>query len=351
MGNASVGAQCSQFLAPCCIAVDSSQLGRASAKAGRLFGPRHADEVQDLEIALRVGFTVDQETDHPAAVKLPFKAGQELALCGVTKVQAWGALTMRQERAALQHAGRTGNYWPSEAESRFARPLRAWAVKILAPQNKDKEVHIYDGLLQVGLSKKDREMEKVKEAITDIQTVADYAQSFNRHIAETFDEHPDSVPAIRVAVPVGCFVLDSVNPHVDAGDAVMLTLFNKPSVTKFVFEGGEDFRELPQAFFHFVSWSSSGQEMVADLQGTEEEKDFLLVDPVLLRPSNFGLENIVSVLNGKGVSDTSVTAHRFERWHPRCGQLCASFDPQRRSHTGARRACGVPLPNCGVGGG
>lgn len=33
-------------------------------------------------------------------------------------------------------------------------------------------------------------------------------------------------------------------------------------------------------FFHFVLWSSGGQDLVADLQGVRDEQDFLLVDPV-----------------------------------------------------------------------
>ncbi|CAE7213910.1 unnamed protein product [Symbiodinium sp. CCMP2592] len=305
---------------------------------------------EQLQVALKVAFAFPQ--DEMASTKFPFKTGQELALSCIEKVKAWSPLTLRQDRAAHRTAqtSKSSSLWPTASESRFARPWRAWSVKIWAPTG-DGDVEEFWGLLQVPLAKEHRDIEKVKEVIKEVQCVADYAHKFNQHIARAAGDELDSAPAIRVAVPVGCFVLDSINPHVaDAGDALMLTLFDAASVTKFVFEGAEDFQELPQAFFHYVAWSSGGQEMVADLQGVEDEQDFLLVDPVLIRPQELSLTGILSAVSGGGVNSTSLTSRRLDEWHPRCGQLCGSFDPQRRGGT-TRRACGVPLPHCGIAGG
>lgn len=341
MGNALT--TCGQLL-PC----DLLRLDQRSARAEGCGGGVGNEE--QLQVALKVAFAFPQ--DELASAKFPFKTGQELALSCIEKVKAWSPLTLRQDRAAHRNAqtSKSSSLWPTASESRFARPWRAWSVKIWAPTG-DGDVEEFWGLLQVPLAKEHRDIEKVKEVIKEVQCVADYAHKFNQHIARAAGEELDSAPAIRVAVPVGCFVLDSINPHIaDAGDALMLTLFDAASVTKFVFEGAEDFQELPQAFFHYVAWSSGGQEMVADLQGVQDEQDFLLVDPVLIRPQELSLSSILSAARGGGVNSTSLTSRRLDEWHPRCGQLCRAFDPQRRGGT-TRRACGVPLPHCGIAGG
>ncbi|CAE7943254.1 crop [Symbiodinium sp. KB8] len=330
MGNAVT--TCGQLL-PC----DLLRLDQRSARAEGCRGGVGNEE--QLQVALKVAFAFPQ--DELASAKFPFKTGQELALSCIEKVKAWSPLTLRQDRAAHRNAqtSKSSSLWPTASESRFARPWRAWSVKIWAPTG-DGDVEEFWGLLQVPLAKEHRDIEKVKEVIKEVQCVADYAHKFNQHIARAAGEELDSAPAIRVAVPVGCFVLDSINPHIaDAGDALMLTLFDAASVTKFVFEGAEDFQELPQAFFHYVAWSSGGQEMVADLQGIQDEQDFLLVDPVLIRPQELSLSSILSARGG-GVNSTSLTSRRLDEWHPRCGQLCRAFDPQRRGGT-TRRACGV----------
>merc|ERR1712226_143448 len=168
------------------------------------------------------------------------------------------------------------------------------------------------------------------------------------------EDEPESVPGIRVCAPVGCFVLGSAVPDVvNAGEAVSLVAYPSPVVKKFVFEGGEDFLELPQAFFHYVTWLSGGREFVGDIQGMQDDHDVLIVDPVVLRPPKATMGDIIGVVASAALSDAEQSQdkseQRFNVWHPRCGQLCKGFDPQRRSMKD-RKACGLSLPSCGAGG-
>lgn len=301
---------------------------------------------EDVQLALKVVFAPMEE---PSTNFL--KMGEELLISGIKKVPGWDPLTWRQERVARQQVtGQTSQLWPSLTESRLGRPQRAWSVEILASDGHGG-VRVLHGLLQVAHVRKDRELDQVKGAVEEIGKVADYAHRFNRHVATVGGEGTD-VPTIRVASSVACFVLDSINPDIaSAGDTVVLTLFDAKQVTKFVFEGGEDFLELPQAFFHFVLWSSNGKELIADLQGTQQEQDLLLVDPVLISTSDLQIGELISLATSNVGSDFQThNRQRFNLWHPRCAQLCQSFDPQRRGGN-TRRACGVPLPSCGVGGG
>lgn len=301
---------------------------------------------EDVQLALRVVYAPMED----ASAEF-LKMGQEVLIAGIKKVQGWDPLTWRQERVARQQVtGQTSQLWPSLSESRFGRAHRAWSVEILASDGRGG-VRNLPGLLQVAHARKDRELDKVKGAVQEISTVAN-ARRFNHHVAELAGEDLD-VPAIRVATTVACFVLDGVNPEIaDAGDTLLLTLFDAKNLTKFVFEGAEDFLELPQAFFHFVLWSSGGKELVADLQGIQQERDLLLVDPVLLTTGDLDISELLSLATSTGTGSDFQTCNRkrFNLWHPRCAQLCQSFDPQRRGGN-TRRACGVPLPNCGVGGG
>merc|ERR1712190_8484 len=87
--------------------------------------------------------------------------------------------------------------------------------------------------------------------------------------------------------------MGAVPDVVNAGEAVSLVAFPSPVMKKFVFEGGEDFLELPQAFFHYVAWLSGGREFVGDIQGMQDDHDVLIVDPVVLRPSRPTMGNVI----------------------------------------------------------
>merc|ERR1712190_650383 len=148
--------------------------------------------------------------------------------------------------------------------------------------------------------------------------------------------------------------MGAVPDIVQPGEAVSVVAYPSALVKKFVFEGGEDFLELPQAFFHYVTWLSGGRELVGDIQGVQDDQDVLIVDPVVLRSTQPGIGDLLGVIasgaqGGQAVDVQGPSEERFQTWHPRCGQLCKAFDPQRRScHD--RKACGLSLPSCGVGG-
>lgn len=300
------------------------------------------------QLALRIAYAPIE--DSLGSRKSPFSMGDEVAIVKLQKVPGWEPMSWRQDRAAKQQAtvSPANKIWPQPEESRFGRAQRFWAAKVKSSDgNGGYEDHWC--LLQVGLTKENRDMEQVKQVIQDASDIASYAHRFNSHTARAVGEDPSQVPCVKVASPVACFVIDSASPEVaGAGEAVALTLFPANSITKFVFEGAEDFLELPQAFFHFVSWTSGGKEMVADLQGVQDDHDILLIDPVLIRQPEMGIGDLVNLITEQDGS--SVPEKRFNVWHPRCAQLCRSFDPQRRSAQCGRRACGVALPTCGVGG-
>jgi len=303
------------------------------------------------QLALRVAYSPIE--DSLGASASPFAAGDEVAVVQLDRVKGWEPLGWRQERSAKQRAAMdnaSSLAWPQG--TRFSAAQRFWGAKIIASDGKGGfEEHWC--MLQVAVSLKDRSMESVKAMVDDSKDVASYAQRFNEQTARACGAEDSEAPGVRVCAPVGCFVLGSTLPDVvRPGEAVSLTPYPAATVKKFVFEGGEDFVELPQAFFHYVSWVSGGKETVGDLQGVQDEADVLLVDPVLLRASKPGIGELIGALAsgpGEQTAQSSVEQHRFDLWHPRCGQLCRAFDPQRRNVHG-RRACGMSLPSCGVGG-
>eukprot|EP00913_Durusdinium_trenchii_P025488 g23926.t1 len=260
---------------------------------GRFVLPHHA---QDMQLALRVVFA-------PMEGKNSLKMGDEFLISNIKKVPGWEPLSWRQERdlsgerVAQQHATGKSAVWPSLSESRFARPMRHWSVEAYGSDGKGG-VRSLRGLLQVAHLRKDRELEQVKAAVHEISAVADYARRFNHHL----DGFDGEVPTIRVATSMACFVLDGIAPDVvDAGDTAVLTLFDEKEVTKFVFEGSEDFVELPHSFFHFVLWNSGGQDLVADLQGAQHEDEFILVDPVLLKTGDLDLSQLLEMATSSEV--------------------------------------------------
>jgi len=149
-------------------------------------------------------------------------------------------------------------------------------------------------------------------------------------------------------VPVGALVVSAHDDLGSPGEAVSLAFYPFKTVQKFVYDGTEPFAELPQAFFHYCHHVSNGQKVVADIQGFEDEEgDFYIVDPVVLRPTQPSISALIrEVLVESGATNVSDEKLRFDTWHPQCGQICHTFDPKRKSST-SRRACGLVLPMCG----
>lgn len=351
MGNAL--ANCTKILAldPADTDYMSNSSGRYKQQAEAAAPPQPAGP----QLALRIAYAPIE--DSLGAKPSPFTAGDEVAITQLEKVKGWECLGWRQERSAKQHAQSDhsgGVQWPRGA--RFSAAQRFYGAKVVASDgNGGFEEHWC--MLQVAISPKDRDMQNVKAGVEDAKDTASYAHRFNMQTARTCDQEdePEAVPGIKVCAPVGCFVLGSaVSEIVQPGEAVSLVAYPSPTVKKFVFEGGDDFLELPQAFFHYVSWLSGGREFVGDIQGYQDDHDILIMDPVLLRAPKPTIGDIIGVVASAATGSENTetedkSEQRFNVWHPRCGQLCKGFDPQRRSMKD-RKACGMSLPSCGVGG-
>lgn len=213
----------------------------------------------------------------------------------------------------------------------------------------------YTCLLQVANTSTYRTRPHVDVDLEDWRAAAIYAHRFNTHLFEKLKSDADSdvgaledVHGIRVSAPVGCDVLGSGLPQfIGAGDAVLLAPCEPTEIQKLVFDGREEFHELPQAFFHYASWSSGGRELVCDIQGREEDDgSFLILDPCVLRKSPPSVADLVLGATLLGNSQNDSVDGRFELMHPKCGQMCKTFDPQRigahlRNHCGVCRSCGL----------
>jgi hypothetical protein len=329
----------------------------------------HEESSQGPLLALRIAYAPIEESTGVKAS--PFAAGDEVAVIRFEKVKGWEPLRWRQERTAKQRAAMDSShrrFWPEGP--RFSTAQRFWGAKVISSDGRGGfEEHLC--LLQVAVAPKDRALENIRQDVEDARDVASYAHRFNLQTARTCgDVDPESVPGVKVCAPVACTVLGSAAPDLARpGEAVLLTWYPWPVVRKFVFEGGEDFLELPQAFFHYTYWFTAGREQLADLQGVEDGDDVILVDPVVLRtpPPTIGnlLTTLVTGTAAQGALGSDFQAQggphgaagqggpadwRFEACHPQCGQLCKAFDPHRRSATCGRKHCGLNLPSCGVGG-
>lgn len=213
-------------------------------------------------------------------------------------------------------------------------------------------------LLQVAVDPEHRTQEYVRSDIQDAHDAASYADKFNTFVVRSQSGKEDvsacdfSMPRVLVCAPVGCTVLgQGIRGFVNAGEKVLLSPYPCPEVKKFVFDGNEEFLELPHAYFHHSFWSSGGRELICDLQGSEtEDGDLLLVDPVMLRAPRKGIAELlmaplVDAADTKApTGELTPGPEAFSALHPRCGQLCSEFDPHRRGAKARHAACG----GCGV---
>merc|ERR1712187_455955 len=189
-----------------------------------------------------------------------------------------------------------------------------------------------------------REEELATRTAEDCKTVASYAARFNSFLKSRPDG--DNLPSIKVAAPASCDVLYSALPWLRQGDKVVIFPFGSKKVKKFVYDGNEEFVELPQAFFHYVMNASGGKDMVNDLQGTvDDEGEVLLVDPLLVQAPPVTVTNLLASAAAAGGGGRGPASDDFDRLHPRCGQLCKTFDPHRKG-TAAKTFCGFHIGAC-----
>jgi len=231
-----------------------------------------------------------------------------------------------------------------------ASGMRFWRAKVATIlSNGDLRSHWC--LLQVPAAPGDRTMENAILNRRDALKVAAYAEGFNQHIrGPEAGEALDDSPAVSVCIPTVCKVLHSpILQYFAWGDILLLLPYTLSEVIKFVFDGSEDFLEIPHAFFHYVTWSSGGNESISDLQGAEEDTgEVLLVNPCISRPLAFGTGFPFDHLN-RGPSQMDLafrppdpSRQMFDMLHPRCGPLCKTFDPERRVQPVRRHGC-IPV--------
>mmetsp|Transcript_19402 Transcript_19402/g.41335 ORF Transcript_19402/g.41335 Transcript_19402/m.41335 type:complete len:352 (+) Transcript_19402:161-1216(+) len=295
----------------------------------------------------------------PSSLTL-LQPGEEHLELWVERLEAmkgWAPLQWRYLCSGVPEATRWAS--PTKGPS-----LSFWRAR-LTSGSAEKGFDISKGqwcLLQVATATEERTAENARLDIKEWETVANYAHKFNLHILKSHcggaglldGGAAESVPDITVCAPLGCRVVETPVPQIFApGDVVTLLPYRWQDVTKFVFDGREEFLELPHAFFHYISWISGGHDCVGDLQGIEDENgSILLVNPWV--PREVPGPDILSSLTPFGTQTKQAlqaaqpTAELFERLHTRCGPLCKTFDPDRRGKP-VKRACGVPM-SCGVTG-
>mmetsp|Transcript_97659 Transcript_97659/g.209548 ORF Transcript_97659/g.209548 Transcript_97659/m.209548 type:complete len:337 (+) Transcript_97659:120-1130(+) len=278
----------------------------------------------------------------------PFSLTDELVVeaLDIRLSKGWEVLTWRHDRH--QKESQLQGKVPFPQGPRFSVPKRYTRAKI------GKSWY----LLQVAIAPEERIMERVKEDIVDAKDVASYAHSFNTHLVRASGGNEDTktgvdedqVPRVMICAPVAVSVIESTIPQIVGGEVMLLCPLPAEDLRKFVFDGSEDFLEMPQAFFHYSTWFSGGREMLFDLQGAEsDDGDVLLVDPCVLRAPKPGVVDMLrplveSKLGVQGQGDPDLSEERFDMLHRRCGPLCKTFDPDRKGARG-RKMCGL---GCGM---
>mmetsp|Transcript_68103 Transcript_68103/g.199283 ORF Transcript_68103/g.199283 Transcript_68103/m.199283 type:complete len:349 (+) Transcript_68103:134-1180(+) len=310
---------------------------------------------------LRVDWNPIREST--GALVSPFRLTDEVVVeaLDLQGPRGWYPLAQRHERWKQERAGT----W-SSADSLTGMPKLPEGTRFSIPKRFARARIGQDWyLLQVAVASEDRNMDNVKADIIDARDTAAWAQRFNRHLAQAVrGEDPDVpnawAPGVQVCAPVGCSVLETAIPQLAGqrhGEVVTLTPYPSAEVRKFVFDGTEEFLEMPHAFFHYVSWASGGRELPYDLQGAEsDEGGVALVDPVVLRSQRGGVQDLLGpILEARNASRTSSelsrdlgpSPERFEALHRRCGPLCRTFDPNCRTSKG-KKVCGMDV-HCRLG--
>jgi len=266
-------------------------------------------------------------------------------------VKGWAPLKWRFERGASTSSAGPGPapFVQQGAENKpqggIKVPWRFWRAKVVT-EHKNGDVRTHWCLLQVAADPSYRSLDTAMLERRDCDIIAAHAHRFNQHMLREEGADPGDAGqyGVQICMPTICQVLQSPVPQFfGQGDSVILLPFKSNEIQKFVFDGTEDFLEIPHAFFHYVSWVTGGQECVSDLQGVEDDDgSFILCNPCMPRKVGWGAGSCFGPLGPGG----GANAQLFDRLHPKCGPLCKSFDPDRRTKPG-RRHCGVPI-SCGL---
>jgi len=320
------------------------------------------------KLGLRIFSNPCGDSDGGALCARFLQQGSEVIIGELEKAKGWDALRARYERSAKERAGVLYTKGPTATQTqgppkmqwpegyRFNTPRRFWRAK----------VHCQDGrggfeehccMVVVANNREDRTHANLEIDLKDSADVASYASRFNNQLRKVFGETGGPVPGVMVCGAVGCEVIKSSSTQfASPGEAIMIIPYPFPDVKKFMFDGSEDFLEVPQAFFHHAAWLSNSHEFVCDLQGMEDDdSNVILVDPCVIRAPKPTVGNILGALattvshkekeNVPQQVSADTSTDRFDALHPRCSQLCKVFDPHRRS--AVKRHCGLGI-SCGV---
>jgi len=241
--------------------------------------------------------------------------------------------------------------WPQS--HRFQVPHETFFCSVLS-----RDRRVTNCVLHVA-SDGERSMSNARLQVDDAAAVVEHATHFNSHMLQSSSvtncsEEGEVVPSVKVCAPVACEVVNSKFPdELPKGCACTLTQYDHTDVNKFVFDSVEKFSEVPHAFFHYVAFSTRSEEFVCDLQGHEDDEGCIcLIDPVMLKLDTPSVAQFLdSALReqpskvGRGLhgkqGPLDVPADRFVALHPKCGQLCETFDPMRRGVIGKTGFCGI----------
>lgn len=276
-----------------------------------------------------------------------FKCGDEIILRNLSHANDLDVLNWRYREQV-----RAG--WPQSY--RFQVPRHKFAV---TAQSRDKRETAC--ILQMPQVASERTVENAQIHVDDAALVADHAARFNLQMVKSIGcngivsigDPGEAVPTVKVCAPVACEVVSTSYPDMlPKGAACTLTPYRHQEIRKFVFDGSEEFLEVPQAFFHYVAFVSRNEEFACDLQGVQDDSGvFDLLDPVVLSADKGNVTQFLSSFTAPQRAGLTLkegplfgpTECRFEALHPKCGQLCHTFDPNRRGVKGKKGFCGL---NC-----
>lgn len=197
------------------------------------------------------------------------------------------------------------------------------------------------GILQMASNPGERTVENLEVDIEASASTAAYAHKFNTQQAA--EQKHDPPPAIRVAAPIGCQIVDSdFSSMFSVGDAVVLYVLPRvQAIHKYVFSASDEYLDLPQAFFHFVAVISGGRELAYDLQGVQDESgDLLIVNPAIMKAQGKSSKQEVPVCGPLLAAGSSeLEFGHFQALHQRCSPLCKVFDPHRTVRLGRGFTC------------
>jgi hypothetical protein len=315
---------------------DCNSPGGVLGSSDNEFGPGG-----DVKIVLRVDHALVH--DRSGADVSGFKTGDQIVMCSLTKDKKLSA-------AGWRYTDHQRRFWPQSY--RFQVQRDSYMAEVLSRDGK-----IARCVVQVPRDLGERTMDNAILHVEDAELATAHASRFNEQMAKSmgnildYRDQGETAPTLKVCAPVACEVLASSAPEaLPRGSACTVTAWPHKEVSKFVFDGSEDFLEVPQAYFHWVAYASGGLEFVCDIQGAEDDDGgFHILDPVMLREDR---QDVTSFLNStfrevkkdpskKLGPDHAPTEDRFDRLHARCGQMCQSFDPMRRGAKGKKGLCGI----------